>query len=110
MLSDGEIGSSWYGVRCIFRAPSSRAYEERIVIWRADTFEDAIALAEADASEYAEDIGWQYLGLSQAYRISADQIEPGVEVFSLIRDSELPSETYLDRFFATGAEHQQQTS
>jgi len=110
MSSDGEMGASWYGVRCIFRAPSNRAYEERVVVWRADTFEGAIALAEADAAEYAEDIGWEYLGLSQAYRISADELEPGVEVFSLIRSSDLPSEAYLDRFFATGAEHQQQTS
>lgn len=30
----------------------------------------------------------------------------GVEVFSLMRDSDLASEDYISRFFDTGAEHQ----
>jgi hypothetical protein len=33
----------------------------------------------------------------------------GVEVFSLIRDSDLPPKEYLDQFFDTGTEHQGKT-
>ena len=112
----GTIGSvaepamSWYAVRCIFakgwppEEPSR--YEERITLWRASSADEAIARAEAEAREYAATIYEapdEFLGLAQSYQLS-DEPGDGAEVFSLIRDSELSSETYLDTFFATGRE------
>jgi hypothetical protein len=99
-----RAASKWYAVRCLFRWTGR--YEERITLWHAADLDAAIALAEAEAGEYAENTGVTYLGLAQAYEIGAEQPGPGSEVFSLLRDSPLPPPEYLDRFFDTGGEHQ----
>jgi len=108
-----EAGTSWYSVRCVFAAgwpPEAvgETYEERITIWRAGSAEEAIARAEAEALEYAatiEDSPSTYLGCAQCYRLS-DELADGAEVFSLMRDSKLGPEDYLDTFFDVGQERQ----
>jgi hypothetical protein len=43
----------WFAVRCVFRGTKELTlYEERVTLWRADSFEDAIERAEAEADEY----------------------------------------------------------
>jgi hypothetical protein len=49
-------------------------YEERITLWRADSFDQAIERAEEEAESYAEDVDATYLVLSQAYLL-ADSVE-----------------------------------
>lgn len=96
----------WFGVRTILRSPPG-LYEERVTIWLASDLDDAIALGEAEAIEYAEIVESEYLGLAQAYGPIDDGPVVGAEVFSLMRDSELDADAYLNRFFDTGAERQQ---
>jgi hypothetical protein len=96
----------WYAVRCIFENSSRSSFEERIVLWRADTLDHAIEQAERDAEEYARDLDIRYAGLAQAYGPLYDDPDVGVEVFSLMRDSALDAPDYLARFFDTGAERQ----
>jgi hypothetical protein len=95
---------SWFAVRCVFQTPQVEgfSYEERVTLWRADDFDRAIALAEAEAQAY--EFG-EYTGLAQAYLLLG---EPGhgAEAFSLIRDSVLQAPAYLDRLFDTGTERQ----
>lgn len=104
-----QEAQDWFSVRCIFRVTTDDGgplYEERITLWRTEGFEAAIALAEAEAAQYADDLGsCDYLGLAQAYQL-AEPPGPGAEVFSLIRDSDLESDQYLSTFFDTGQEHQ----
>lgn len=97
----------WFSVRCLFHCVNLAPdlYEERVTLWRADNFEEAIALAEAEAAEYAEMVDFRYLGLAQAYHLD-DEVGHGAEVYSLMRSSDLPPEDYLDAFFDTGTEHQ----
>jgi hypothetical protein len=106
--------SGWYAVRCIFRSgwppdepPTDvRHYEERITLWRAGSVEEAIELAETEAAEYAaiiDEAPSEYLGLAQAY-VLGDPPDHGTEIYSLIRDSRLDPDDYLDAFFDTGAE------
>ncbi|GAA2468055.1 hypothetical protein [Winogradskya humida] len=101
---DGEdpgAAARWFGVRCVYHDAVRNAYEERVTVWHADSFEAAIALAEAEAGEYGE--GADYLGLAQAYLL----VEPprhGTEVFSLIRRSDLDPHAYVTSFFDTGHE------
>jgi hypothetical protein len=101
---------TWFSVRCVFELTSDsrdeRSYEERITLWRANDFDAAVASAEAEAAEYAATLSATYLGLAQAFAIAGD-VADGCEVFSLIRDSDLPPALYLDAFFDTGAEYQQ---
>ncbi|MEV6626622.1 hypothetical protein AB0M83_27520 [Amycolatopsis sp. NPDC051106] len=102
------MADEWYAVRCVFQwtEAEGRPYEERITVWRAADFATALARAEAEAGEYAANSGVTYLGLAQAYATGEEVLRPGTEVFSLLRDSPLPPEQYLDRHFDTGSEHQ----
>jgi hypothetical protein len=103
----------WYAVRCVFRSawmetehvPDEQLYEERVTIWQASSSEEAIALAEAEAEEYAGDED-EYLELAQAYQMF-DGLAHGAEVFSLMRTSKLEPDEYLDAFFDTGDERAQ---
>lgn len=101
---DGEPG--WFGVRCVFRWSRPPTYEERITLWRAGSLDDAIARAEQEAAGYAERLGSEYLEIAQAYWIGAERPDEGSEVFSLMRDSDLEPDDYLDAFYDTGNERQ----
>ncbi len=100
-----------YSVRCIFRwapRPDQKAkhlYEERITLWQASSIDQAIELAEEEAAAYASD-GDEFLCYSQAYALDESIPASGVEIFSLLRESDLEPEQYLDAFFDTGAERQ----
>ena len=96
----------WFGVRCIVQL-EDRGYEERVTLWRAADSAEALARAEDEATGYAEDIDGEYLGLAQAFHLF-DEPGDGAEVFSLIRVSDLDPDEYLDAFFDTGDERQQQ--
>lgn len=105
--------ASWYSVRCIFqwRGPGKRrrrVYEERITLWRAVSFDEAIAKAEAEAMDYLAntDRPFRYLSLAQAYWLGEwDEPGNGVEVFSMLRESNRKPKDYLTRFFDTGREN-----
>ena len=106
-MSDHE-DSGWYAVRCVFGFKPG-TFEERITLWRAESFDDAIEQAEDEARGYAADLNGSpdaYLGLAQAYRLTEPPGD-GAEVFSLLRTSKRTAESYLDHFFDTGNEHQQ---
>ena len=103
-------GKKWFGVRCLFWHDGD-SYEERITVWWAASFGEAIEQAEEEANEYCEGLHCEYVGLAQAYGPAttrdietAVEITPGTEVFSLFRLSDLQPREYLDRFFTTGDE------
>ena len=113
VIEEMERPLRWYGVRMVFRAlqREENVFEERVTIWKAASFAEAIEQAEVEAADYADpEVGiWEYTGLAQAFEtyIPDRAPEPGDEVFSLLRTSELDTEEYLDRFFDTGGERQQ---
>jgi hypothetical protein len=102
----GRDAGGWFGVRCVFRWSRPSTYEERITLWEADSLDDAIAQAESEARAYAERLNSEFLDIAQAYWIGADRPQAGSEVFSLMRDSTLESDDYLDAFYDTGRERQ----
>lgn len=101
-----------FSVRCIFHWDSlpdrqaAHVYEERISLWRAEDIHAAIKLAEQDANRYATESGAEFLNLSQAYELPEPLDAHGIEVYSLLRDSEMEPSVYLDTFFDTGSERQ----
>jgi hypothetical protein len=100
---------AWYSVRCIFEWTGG-IFEERTTLWSAESIDEAIKLAEQDAREHAAELGdGRYLGLAQAYEIGPDQPGSGDEVYSLMRDSDLPADQYLSTYFDTGQERTQNT-
>ena len=98
---------SWYRVRTVFehvhRARGrERLYEERVVLVRAGSHDEAIVKAEAEANSYATD-GVTFLGYVMSFEMF-DTPGEGAEVFSLIRQSRLQPKRYVDEFFDTGRE------
>ena len=102
-----------FSVRTVLRWPRSagqrkrRLYEERITLWKAESLEEAIELAEIEAKVYAGGEP-EYLDLLQAFWLSEEFTFPhqGVEVFSLLRESDLEPKAYLATFFDSGFERQ----
>jgi hypothetical protein len=121
--ADCHPGRTWYSVRSFVCFPNCAAtplYEERVVIFLATSFDDALEQAEAEAKAYVADIDGEDLDLYQAFCLFGDDarledglgsnsghIASGDEVYSLIRTSYLPPSEYLTHFFDTGAERQQ---
>ena len=103
----------WYSVRCHFLwskgewAPE-QAFEERVTLWRAESGEEAVGLAEDEAKRYANAAAGDitYLGACSAYHLSDTGFAVvGKEVFSQLRYSDLQPSAYLDRYFFTGEEN-----
>ncbi len=98
----------WYGVRLVYKLMGfeKQAYEERVLIVRAASFTEAVHRAEQRSKAY-ESSTTEYIGYAMAFHIF-DQDGPclgsGVEVFSLIRESDLGVDEYLNRFHDTGNE------
>ncbi len=98
-----------FSVRCLFLwrpRPDQRLrylYEERLTVWQANDIDHAIALAEDEARSYASD-GDTYLEFAQAYALNEEVSAHGVEIFSLLRESDLVQEDYLSCFFNSGHE------
>ncbi len=104
-VDDGSADLGWYSVRCHFRFDAT-SYEERITVWRAAGFADAIAQAETEAHRYAASIGGEYLESCDCYHLTSAPmaVEQGFELYSLVRGSDLDPDTYLHTFFFTGGE------
>jgi hypothetical protein len=102
-----------YSVRCIFEVPKEDfntlefLYEERITVWRAADIDEALDKAVKEAEDYSEAYSFTYTGLAQAYWMISKADLDGVEVFSLMRESDLSADEYLNAFFSTGNERQQ---
>ena len=103
-----ELG--WYSVRCVFgsdaESDDETTYEERITLWHASSAHEAIERAEAEAIAYAasiDELEVHYLGLAQCFHLFDDPAD-GAEVFSLMRDSDLEPDDYLDTYFDSGTE------
>jgi hypothetical protein len=113
MIRAGFGDLPWYAVRCVFEIDPVRlscdegetGYEERITLWHAASFEEAIDLAEQEGHRYMDenDSVLAFTGLAQAYHLFEDPAS-GAEVFSLIRRSKLSHDAYLAKYFDTGKE------
>jgi hypothetical protein len=107
-MSSDEIEATWFSTRCVFHHAEHGVYEERITVWQAPDVDTAIEFAEGEAEAYAQVNGIEFNGFVQAYAMF-DNLEQGAEVFSLGRNSDLPEEEYLTRFFHTGSERQRES-
>jgi len=75
-------------------------YEERIVLLRADSFDDAVKRAEKEAKEYYRDLdGCRYVGYVNVFHICDEKIGDGTEIFSSMQRSDLISKAYLEQHY-----------
>lgn len=99
----------WYGVKGLFRwyfkeSGETASIEERVVLFKADSFDDAIAKAEAEAVDYCvDDASANYKIESMewwnAFVIGNEMLDSGTEVFSRLVDSSLSSSSFLKRYY-----------
>lgn len=106
-----SVKNPWYGVKCLFshtqiiNKEEKMFYEERVLLIRANNFEEAIEKAEQEAVLYAyllDEV--EYLEYSNAFNIFEAEINDGSEIYSIIRESNLDRDEYLDKFYDTGDE------
>ncbi len=100
----------WYGAKCVFRHndrkdDDNNMYEERIVLFKAENIDEAIIRAENEAKQYVNELSnCEYLGFVDVFNLFDETVEDGTEVYSLMRQSKLDKEKYLDNFYDTGLE------
>jgi len=100
----------WYGAKCVFlhteiESCPGQIYEERVILVRAENFDEAVSRAEVMAEEYAKDVeGCSYTRFVDVFHLYEENIGDGAEVYSLMRESDLSKDEYLNRFYDTGAE------
>jgi hypothetical protein len=100
----------WFGARTLYlhenrKAGDSNLYEERIVMIKANDFDEAIAKAESEAKEYVSDESEiKFLGFVSVFNLFEKHITDKTEVYSLMRGSKLNSDDYITAFFDTGTE------
>lgn len=97
----------WYSVRSVFRTDRvekgkrTRLFEERVVIFRAASEQEALAKGEAEARRYAEvDVPRKKLDHLVAFCLWEERLREGEEVWSCLRKSEGSDEEFLDRVYA----------
>ena len=91
----------WYAAQCIFlhsgtkRGPK-RMYEERVVLFRAASFDGALEDAEKEAKDYCRDLdGCKFVGCVDVFHIYDGKIGSGTEIFSAMQRSDLKPAEYL---------------
>jgi len=100
----------WYGAKTIFSVNQNAVkgamnlYEERIVLVKAASFDEAILEAEKEAQYYAGKNDMKYLEYVNVFKLEDERIKNKIEVFSLMRDSKLSPKEYIDKYFDTGKE------
>jgi len=109
MYAQGVAAKSkltWYGVRTLFRLvaigkpkaidghfdPMSTLVEDRVVLFRADSFDSAIKQAEVEALDYCkrtrfvniygQSVRLKFLHAMDAYSLPDDELSAGCEVYS----------------------------
>ena len=98
---------AWFSVRSIFRSDLTedgkprRCFEERVVLFRASSSDEAIAKGEAEAKRYAE--AWPHPKIIDrivAFSIQDEELQEGDEVWSCVRDLDISDEEFLHRIYA----------
>jgi hypothetical protein len=99
----------WFGVKTILihlheSDSTLRVYEESVLLVKADNFDDAIASAERIVRKNCSVLSCEDSGFYNAFEITDDKLSNGVEVYSIMRESKIEIDKYLDKFYDTGFE------
>ena len=81
-------------------------YEERIVLLRAATVDEAMRRAEREARSYARgQKAVEFLGYLAVFALSGDALEDGLEVYSILRSVALSKRDFIRRYYDDGSFH-----
>lgn len=109
---NGPSALSWYGAKTVYAherlAPQQGklCYEERVVVLQANSFDDALRLAEHEAEQYAAGLdGCRYLQFVNVFEMFDEELAAGSEVFSIMRSIDATPKEFVDRFYDDGSFH-----
>jgi Domain of unknown function (DUF4288) len=95
----------WYSVRSIFKLPASPdgqrppLFEERVVIFRAASPDQALEKGRAEAKRYSEGESQpKMLDHIVALHLWEEELHEGEEVWSCLRQLDVSDEEFLDVF------------
>lgn len=97
----------WYAVKCLFSHPGranpedGTLYEERITLWRADSWNEAFQKAKDEARAYAAESDCKFLSATSAFHLFDGSLGEGTEVWSAMRESNLTPDFYVKTFSET---------
>jgi hypothetical protein len=103
-IPESDPNAYWFAVRLVVLHGDSH-YEETITIWNSPDAETAMDRARRKGEDVASTVGGRILPFAQSFRL-AHFPGDGAEVFSLIRESSLTADRYLETFFWTGHENE----
>jgi hypothetical protein len=105
MSEEDKEHSTWFGAKCIFHFDELDTFEERIIILRASSLDNAIELAEQEACAYeSKDDRCSYTGFVNVYKMYDEELKEGAEVYSIMRKSKLSDDEFLDKYYDDGSE------
>src|SRR5260221_7294794 len=96
----------WYSVRTIFKVPGSTdgqrptLFEERVVVFRAASPEEALGKGRDEAKRYSEGENQpRMLAHIVAFSLWEEELSEGDEVWSCLRQLDVTDEEFLDRVY-----------
>lgn len=96
----------WYSVRSVFRSDRIedgkpvRTFEERVVVFRAASSEEALAKGRAEAQRYAErETHPTLLDYIVAFGTWEEELREGEEVWCCLRETDISDEEFLHRVY-----------
>ena len=97
----------WYSAKTIYKHHSvedgkaTAVFEERVVLFRATSFDEALAKGEVEAKRYAaaDSQHCKMLDHFVAFNIHDEGLRDGDEVWSCIRDLDTTDEDFLRRVY-----------
>lgn len=90
----------WYSVKTLLYNTEVKTYEERIVLFRANSFDDAESQAIAQSKEHVSNLnGIIFIGIIDVFHLYDQPIGSGSEVFSQMIKSDLSSKEFIQRFY-----------
>jgi hypothetical protein len=101
-----DMHQQWYSVRSIFKLSGSSdgqrppLFEERVVILRAASPEQALEKGRAEAKRYSQgETQPRMLAHIVVFSILEEELAEGEEVWSCLRKIEISDEEFLDRIY-----------
>jgi len=101
MNSESNASPNWFSGLSIYHVTdeSPPVYEERIVVVWASAFHDADKQLKAEALQYEKDhAGHKLLAFRLIYNTQEETLESGAEVWSVLKEAELPPDEYLRQY------------
>ncbi|WP_431687862.1 DUF4288 domain-containing protein [Hahella sp. NBU794] len=94
---------SWYAVKSLYhfgiKESGKNIYEERIVCFKAKSFDSAHAKALKEAEKYAKDCNFELHPEQSAYKQDGKKLRNGYEIWSVLYESDLDLEAFYNEHY-----------